>query len=92
MNDQAMIMQQSLDEDLDALSGSLQQTAARLAASEMKLARMQQTIQEKSAKPRSASLDLQVAALARRMTLASKWSVLRARLRSSNCLTRSIPC
>jgi hypothetical protein len=65
LNDQAIIMQQSLDEDLDWLSESLQQSAAQLVASETKLERMQQAVQERSARTGSAALDLQQAALAK---------------------------
>ncbi len=65
LNDQTMIMQQSLDEDLDVLSESLQQSAAQLVASETKLERIQQAVQERVPMTRSAALDLQLTASAK---------------------------
>lgn len=48
MNDQAMIMQQSMDENFGAMSQSLKQTAAQLAASREKLAGWKRVLQTTS--------------------------------------------
>jgi TolA-binding protein len=63
MNDQAMILQQSLDEDFGAITESLKQTTAQLTANESRLDKLQQIVQETSEGTRTASLSLQLATL-----------------------------
>jgi len=63
MNDQAMIMQQSMDEDFSAMTESLNQSTARLTASERSLDKVQRTVQAASESTRIGSLSLQLAAL-----------------------------
>jgi septal ring factor EnvC (AmiA/AmiB activator) len=71
MNDQAMILQQSLDEDFGAITESLKQTTAQLTANESRLDKLQQIVQETSEGNRTASLSLQLAALTQSTSEAS---------------------
>jgi TolA-binding protein len=63
MSDQAMIMQQSIDESFGAMSQSLGQSSARLAASAEKLARLQRALHATSIGAHSGSLSRQMQGL-----------------------------
>jgi TolA-binding protein len=63
MSDQAIIMQQSMDEGFGAMNQSLKQTAAELAANGEKLTRFEQALRAKSKAARASSLIPQMSAL-----------------------------
>jgi TolA-binding protein len=63
MSDQTMILQQSMDESFGAMTQSLQQTAAELAASQNRLAKLQRAVRATSKSARDGSLAQQISAL-----------------------------
>jgi TolA-binding protein len=63
MNDQAMILQQSMDQRLGTLTQSLKQTSAQLAVSQEKLSKLQQAMQATSDSTRAGSLSRRMTAL-----------------------------
>jgi TolA-binding protein len=63
LDDQAMILQQSLDENFDAFAQSLQQTSTQLAVTQKQLGKLQQALAAASENPPSGSLTRQMATL-----------------------------
>jgi TolA-binding protein len=64
ISDQALILGQSMDEDVDTLAQSLQQTSRQLAATQKKLTKLQQALKAASENPSSAFLIRKMAVLA----------------------------
>jgi TolA-binding protein len=67
MNDQAMIMQQSMDESFGALADSLKQSSARLSAVQGRLTKLMQRIKAQNEGVNSVSLTQQMTALRQSM-------------------------